>query len=116
MESTVSYIRHRLKVAGGERELFTPEALSLIHAYSRGIPRLINVICDNSLFESFLVKKEIADAEIVESVATDLGLEKVADGSGAMKIDPRSHPVLTPEGLNEEEMTSLDLLDEGKTD
>jgi len=116
VESTVAYIRHRLKVAGGDRELFTPEALDLIHAYSRGIPRLINVICDNSLFESFLVKKEMADAEAVESVVADLGLQKVTFASNTKKIDPRTHPVLPPEGLNEEEMSSLGLIDEETAD
>jgi type II secretory pathway predicted ATPase ExeA len=87
VESTAAYIRHRLKVAGGERELFTAEALDLIHTYSRGIPRLINVICDNSLFESFLVKKETVDAEAIENVATDLGLQKVTFASGKKKIE-----------------------------
>jgi type II secretory pathway predicted ATPase ExeA len=113
VESTIAYIRHRLKVAGSDRDLFTPEALDLIHAYSRGIPRLINVICDNSLFEAFLVRKELVDAETVEGAATDLGLQKVSYASGlARKIDPRTHPVLPPERLNEEEMGSLGLMDE----
>jgi type II secretory pathway predicted ATPase ExeA len=76
LDSTAAYIRHRLQVAGGaDRELFRPEAVQLIHRYSRGIPRLINVICDNCLFEAYLVRKEGIDASIVEGVVADLGLK-----------------------------------------
>jgi general secretion pathway protein A len=76
LDSTAAYIRHRLKVAGGtDQETFRPEALALIHRYARGIPRLINVICDNCLFEAYLVRKDHIDASVVEGVVADLGLK-----------------------------------------
>jgi type II secretory pathway predicted ATPase ExeA len=76
LDSTAAYIRHRLQVAGGpDREIFRPEAMQLIHRYARGIPRLINVICDNCLFEAFLIRKDHIDASVVEGVVADLGLK-----------------------------------------
>jgi hypothetical protein len=74
VETTSSYIKHRLQVAGAKRMLFTAEAIPLIHRYAGGVPRLINTICDNSLFETYMRKQPDVDARIVHSVAGDLGL------------------------------------------
>lgn len=76
---TQEYIRHRLSVAGAKDSIFTPDAISMIYRYSRGIPRLINTICDNALLEGFLSKKKEIDKSIIETVVVDLGLnsEKV---------------------------------------
>lgn len=72
--NTGEYIRHRMKVAGSKDEIFTSEAIDGVHWFSRGIPRLINTICDNALLEGSLVKREHIDGEIIESVAITLGL------------------------------------------
>ena len=49
-EDTEAYIHHRLAVAGGNnRPLFTPWAVRRIYGYSRGVPRLINAVCDKTL-------------------------------------------------------------------
>lgn len=77
-EITQAYIKHRLQVAGGKRMLFTAESISAIHRYAGGIPRLINTICDNSLFEAYLRKVEGVDAQTVYGVAGDLGLLREA--------------------------------------
>jgi type II secretory pathway predicted ATPase ExeA len=74
-DNTQEYIRHRISVAGSEGEIFTPEAIKSIHHYSKGIPRLINTVCDNALLEGFLVKKNVIDEEIIDSVAITLGLD-----------------------------------------
>ncbi len=76
-EDVTEYIKHRVNIGGCDHELFTPEAYRKIVQYSKGIPRLINTICDNSLLEGFLIKKEIADEEIVDGVGNDLGLKQV---------------------------------------
>ncbi|NOY53227.1 MAG: AAA family ATPase [Deltaproteobacteria bacterium] len=75
-DATEAYIQHRLKIVGCERDLFTPEAYHAIHEYSRGIPRLINTLCDNALFEGFLIKKETVDRDLIVEIAKDLDLEK----------------------------------------
>jgi type II secretory pathway predicted ATPase ExeA len=72
---TEEYIKHRLKVADCQADIFAPEAIQAIHYYSRGIPRLINTICDNSILEGFLVKANPVGRDVVESVAQNLDLQ-----------------------------------------
>lgn len=74
-EEVVAYVRHRLVVAGCEREVFTGGAYARIVRRSKGIPRLINTVCDNALLEAFLMKKGLVDEALVESVSNDLGLK-----------------------------------------
>lgn len=50
---TVAYIKHRLVMAGATEDVFTPHAYMLIHAASRGVPRLVNVLCDTALSFAF---------------------------------------------------------------
>ena len=70
-EDTKHYILHRLKVAGGRPELFTEEAMEMIAEASRGIPRVINVLCDTSLFYGFSFKRETIDCDTVKDVLAD---------------------------------------------
>jgi len=74
LETTKAYILHRMKIAGSKRILFSDSVIELIHQFSKGIPRLINTICDNALLEGFLLKKETIDLELIREVAIDLGL------------------------------------------
>lgn len=74
VETTTSYIKHRLQVAGASQMLFEEEVVPLIHRYAAGVPRLINTICDNCLFEAYLRKMKMVDSRIAHSVAGDLGL------------------------------------------
>ena len=74
-ESSKAYIRHRLKVAGAAREIFAEAVLSQIALDSKGVPRLINTICDNVLLEGYILKREQIDVQIVTDVVRDLGLE-----------------------------------------
>jgi general secretion pathway protein A len=73
-EVTRAYIRHRLKVAGATRDIFSDEVLNQIAIESQGIPRLINTISDNVLLEGYLLKRENIDVQLVKDVARDLGL------------------------------------------
>lgn len=72
--ATASYVRHRLTLAQGASTLFEEEALGEVHRYSKGSPRLINTLCDNSLFEAFLVRSKTVSAQLVREVAENLGL------------------------------------------
>jgi len=72
--TTEEYIRHRLGIAGNSVDMFSKEAMDSVHIYSKGIPRLINTICDNALLEGFLTKKPLIDTSIIEEVASDFGL------------------------------------------
>lgn len=73
-ETTQNYIVHRLRVAGCAKPLFTGGAMKTIYQFSKGVPRMINAICDNALLEGFLLKKEIVDEKIIIDVCRDLGM------------------------------------------
>jgi type II secretory pathway predicted ATPase ExeA len=75
-QTTMNYISHRMKIAGAQREIFSEMSMEAIYEYAKGTPRLINTICDNALLESFLMKREKVDFEIIEHVCQDLGLKK----------------------------------------
>jgi type II secretory pathway predicted ATPase ExeA len=72
--TTEEYVRHRLRIAGSDNEVFNRDALDSIHLFSRGIPRLINTICDNAMLEGFLTKRSMIGRDIIEEVACDFGL------------------------------------------
>lgn len=74
VDTTESYIKHRLRVANSSRMLFEPDTVERIHRFAGGVPRLINTICDNCLFEGYLRKMRKVNTQILDSVAGDLGL------------------------------------------
>lgn len=76
LEETRNYVVTRLGVAGNEgRQIFTTEAIDALHHYSEGIPRVINVICEDALINAFADQKPCVDRKIVEGVAKDLELD-----------------------------------------
>ena len=77
-EETPQYIGHRLNVAGVSRPIFTPEAIRLIHGYSRGYPRLINIICDHALMSGYSRGVDRIDEKIIKECGDEL---RVAIGS-----------------------------------
>lgn len=73
---TEEYVRERLMIAGHlTGEVFTGSALRAIHRLSGGIPRIINVICDNALLTAFSKQAAKVPAQMVEEAAQELGLE-----------------------------------------
>ncbi len=72
-DDTEAYINHRLKVAGAyDRTIFTKCACEEIYSYSRGVPRLINVVCDAALLAGYIDEKEVLDGNIVKEVIREL--------------------------------------------
>lgn len=71
LDDTQSYIRHRLTVAGGDPALFRPEAIEFIHARTRGIPRLINQLCDLALVYAFAEQHAVIDLNLLQHVVID---------------------------------------------
>lgn len=68
------YVINRLQIANGHAEIFTPEALDAIYIYSRGIPRVMNVLGDNALLTAFALAKKRVDDSIISEVAEDMNL------------------------------------------
>jgi len=77
LTETEEYVRHRIRVAGGEGKVgFTGEALGTVYARSRGVPRLINLICDRALLAGYVRGLRTIAASLVREAA-----EEVAGGS-----------------------------------
>ncbi len=73
-EGTAAYVNHRLRVAGAQESPFAIDTFSAICDYARGIPRLINGLCDNAMLEGYLRKQELIQESLIHEVAKDLKL------------------------------------------
>ena len=90
-EETAAYVRHRVKVAGNsEDDLFEQDALALIAAQSRGVPRSVNRICYNALLEAHAQGARTVTPEIVEKAARELDILKAAKPKPARAATPES--------------------------
>ena len=72
---TAAYVTGRLKIAGADgREIFTRDALAVIHQRSGGVPRTISVICDNALVGGFASGTQTIGADLIREVCNDFDL------------------------------------------
>ena len=78
-EETDAYIRHRLKVAGTEKELFMPEAVHEIFKFSNGTPRLINILCDRALITIYSRDLNRVSPEMIRECAKELDVSSAAE-------------------------------------
>jgi len=96
-----SYIDYRLRAVGYEcNDLFTPDGLEPIVIYSKGIPRLINVICDNALLITYASSKKKVSGDVIREVARDLRLEsdvRVTKVAGRPAVQAKGDEPLKPE-------------------
>ncbi|MGB5776126.1 MAG: AAA family ATPase [Sedimenticolaceae bacterium] len=63
---TRAYIERRLEVAGAPDIQFTPSAIRGVYAFSKGVPRLINVLCDKALLSAYQTSSKKIDAKIIQ--------------------------------------------------
>jgi len=95
LDETSRYINHRLEVAGAEQQdLFTVEAIAAIHEYSRGIPRLINILCDAALVYGFADELPIIDKKVVEDVVAERKIGGIFPENG---LEEARIPLSTPD-------------------
>jgi hypothetical protein len=79
LSETASYIAGRIRIAGGRPEVvFTREAVAAVFAASGGLPRLINVVCDNALIGGFAQQLRPISAACVEEVCRDFDIKSSA--------------------------------------
>jgi len=69
---TAGYVRHRLGIAGATSEVFTPGALREVHRLSRGIPRVINVLCDRALLGAYAQEQHRVTTTVVRRAAGEV--------------------------------------------
>jgi general secretion pathway protein A len=78
-EQTHDYIQERLRIAGGDpqQEIFSKKAMDSVHYFSMGIPRVINLLCEHALINSFVEQQKIVEAKVIEEVAREFQLDEV---------------------------------------
>jgi general secretion pathway protein A len=67
-----SYVQHRLEVSGATRQLFPAALMGSLYRLSRGIPRVINVLCDRALLGAYSQSKERVDRATLRQAAYEV--------------------------------------------
>jgi len=68
---TIAYIQHRLSIAGRTDPLFTAAAMRSVYRLSRGVPRLVNIICDRALLGAYALDRQWVSAGIVRRASRE---------------------------------------------
>jgi general secretion pathway protein A len=94
IEETKAYVQQRLRIAGSDgRQIFDGEALSSVHKYSNGIPRVVNLLCEHCLVSAFVDQKSTINEAVVDAVARDFDLsDNVASGAMTVPAAPSTVP------------------------
>ena len=86
-EECKAYIDYRLNLVGNSNSnIFTSEAISLIYEYGKGIPRIINTICDNALLIGYGLAQKKINVNIIQEVIKDMN-------NSILNITPHPEPV-----------------------
>jgi len=97
LQDARAYIQHRLRVAGGDPALFHTDAIAFVHARTRGIPRLINQLCDLALVYGFAEQRRTIDLPLLQHVLQDhkhrgaIALFASRSGAAAGSVDAGIH-------------------------
>ncbi|HVB57948.1 MAG TPA: AAA family ATPase [Candidatus Acidoferrales bacterium] len=79
LDETFGYIAERLRIAGANGEpIFSKEAIQTVHLYSRGIPRVVNLLCEHSLINAYVENLRPVPSRLVEDVAREFQLDEIA--------------------------------------
>lgn len=74
-EETKAYVTNRVRLVGATQTIFSPDAVQVVHNYSKGIPRIINLICEHSMISAYVEQIKPIPPRIVESVCRELDLD-----------------------------------------
>ena len=74
-EQSAAYVQHRITCANGTEEIFSPDAVDALYTYSSGVPRVINTLADNALFEGAMEQSRSINRTHIIAAADQLGLE-----------------------------------------
>lgn len=89
-KETKTYINKRLEMAGTTRKIFLISAISEIHIYSKGIPRMINTSCDQALITAFGKNIKIVDAPTAKQATGQLDLPTIPPKKEKKDHHPKS--------------------------
>ena len=105
-EEVKEYILHRLEVAGNRDAVeFESAALELVYCYSRGIPRLINIMCDFLMLSAFAEETRIITAALVRDIAGEMEFERHYWG----RVDVCENGPLFPRGTPDSQSVLIEL-------
>ena len=91
------YIRYRLEAAGNRDAIaISPDCYAIIHAYTRGIPRLINILCDYVLLDAFANESREVSGTTIHEIAQDLNFNEQYWESDAPPVAGEPAPVAAP--------------------
>src|SRR6202161_4507690 len=77
-EQTHAYIAERLRIAGTSGEqIFSPEAMDTVHMYSLGIPRVVHLLCEHALINTYVEQERVVTPKIVEDIAREFQLDEI---------------------------------------
>ena len=97
LRASSSFIAGRLRVAGGQpAAIFTPAAVEAIFGYSGGVPRTINVICDNALLAGFALDSRPIGPGVIDEVARDFDLTRAKARDDQAPAEPVRRPIAAP--------------------
>jgi len=115
-EEVAEYIAHRMTVAGnGEALNFPPDTLDLVFQYSRGIPRLVNIICDFLMLSAFAEEVITISPELTHEVLGDLDFEQhFWGGREAVKSVPTGGSALPDTVVSRGQIDAVDEGDSAK--
>jgi general secretion pathway protein A len=88
LEETEQYVAHRLRVAGAQHAIFTSDAIRVIHADSKGYPRLINIICDHALVTGFARGLHSIGPQVIRECSREL---RITIGERAAVLQTAAH-------------------------
>jgi len=78
-EQTHEYIAERLRIAGANGQpIFSAKAIDVIHKYSHGIPRVINLLCEHALTGAYVEEQRPIEPPLVDEVAREFQLDEIA--------------------------------------
>jgi len=84
---TRAYIQARLRTAGATEPIFQHQAATAVHAYSHGIPRVINLLCEHSLINACADGSHVVSPAFVERAAHDCQLDQIESVSRVLSSD-----------------------------
>ena len=96
-EETQGYIQHRLSLVSNDgKNIFSKDALNAIYLFSKGVPRVINLICDSALLTGFINEsREINEGIIREVVSESRFDKKIVDKKETFFVEPKQEDTKT---------------------
>lgn len=90
LQETFGYIEDRLHTAGATSDLvFTSEAVEAIYGYSRGIPRVINLLCENALINAYVEQERLVPSSFVDEAARELQFDELRPAAPRLRTTPQ---------------------------